>query len=48
MEFLRNYTQQPCDVLDEFIPVNVTEVEIRSAKWDLPFIKNCCQHLFWL
>lgn len=46
MEFLRNYTQQSCDMLNEFIMINVTKMNIKSGKWDLPFIKKCCQHPF--
>lgn len=46
MEFLRNYTQQSCDMLNEFIMINVTKMNIKSDKWDLPFIKKCCQHPF--
>lgn len=46
MEFLRNYTQQSCDMLNEFIVINGTKMNIKSGKWDLPFIKKRCQHRF--
>lgn len=46
MEFLRNYTQQSCDMLNEFVMINGTKMNIKSGKWDLPFIKRCCQHPF--
>ena len=31
MEFLRNYTQQSCDMLNELIMINVTKMNIKSG-----------------
>lgn len=33
-------------MLNEFIMINVTKMNIKSGKLNLPFIKKCCQHLF--
>lgn len=37
MEFLRNYTQQSCDMLNEFIVINATKMKSKVVKVGFAF-----------
>lgn len=37
MEFLRNYTQQSCDMLNEFIVINATKTKSKVVKVGFAF-----------